>query len=107
MSGDDARPCPHTPGPWEVTGATLIWSPIAAATIGAASELRATNVVAYSAPRVGSPNLREVAANARLMAAAPEMLELLTAYAAPDLTVRRQVELDGRVMDLIRRLGGN
>jgi hypothetical protein len=67
----------HTPGPWRVEGAGVIWSPAAKATIAAASELRAERYVAFTMPRFSSPDLAEIHANARLIAAAPELLAAL------------------------------
>ena len=64
----------HTPGPWE-TFADLVWAPNAKANIAAASELRDTSHVSYTRPEIGSPNNAEIRANARLIAAAPELLE--------------------------------
>ena len=67
----------HTPGPWEVHGATIVWSPIAKATIAAASELRAESYVAFQMPSISSADFDEACANARLIAAAPELLMAL------------------------------
>lgn len=66
----------HTPGPWE-TLATTVWSPSAKAVIAAASELRATDDVRYTTPRICSDDIEEIFANAKLIAAAPCLLEVV------------------------------
>lgn len=79
-----------TPGPYEIAGATVIWSPTAKANIAAASALRATRHVAYSPPDLGE--LAEPAANAQgivtilnnlpaLLAALEERTEALRPFA--------------------------
>jgi hypothetical protein len=65
----------HTPGPWVIVGARLIWSPGAKANIAAVSELRSSQIVEYKAVEIGSGDFGEICANARLIAAAPQLLE--------------------------------
>ena len=62
----------HTQGPWEIVGSTHVWSPSAKANIASASALRTIRYVGYAPPEIG--DLAEVAANARLIAAAPDLL---------------------------------
>lgn len=71
----------HTPGPWETLG-TLVWAPKAHANVAAVSALREGNFVAYTRPEIGDPNSEEIHANARLIAAAPELLEACQRIAA-------------------------
>ncbi len=68
---------PYTPGPWKVEGATLIWAPGASANIAQAGELRAGDTVGFTTPKISSPDFHEVAANAKLIAAAPDLLKAL------------------------------
>ncbi|MDM0041858.1 hypothetical protein QTI05_22650 [Variovorax sp. J22R193] len=65
----------HTKGPWEVHGATMVWAPAASANIAAVSTLRDSQCVEYKRPSINSPDFAEIAANARLIAAAPELLK--------------------------------
>jgi hypothetical protein len=66
-----------TPGPWFVEGATIIWSSAGRATVAAVGEPRATQLVEYRRLSISSPHFNEACANARLIAAAPELLEAL------------------------------
>ena len=65
-----------TPGPWATEG-SVIWAPEAAAVIAQASELRTNETVRFTPPSISSPDLKEIWANARLMAAAPDLLAAL------------------------------
>lgn len=66
----------HTPGPWEVVGATVVWSPSAKKVVAGASACEpASGAVEYERPSLRA--IEEPAANARLIAAAPEMLAVL------------------------------
>ena len=67
----------HTPGPWEREG-SLIWArcegEFAAKVIAGASALHPSRgIVEYETPRI-SDSLEEIYANARLIAAAPDLL---------------------------------
>ena len=67
-----------TPGPWEVNGALSVWSPGAHSNIATASEPRGKHTsIGYEECGIGSPNLYEAVANARLIAAAPDLLAAL------------------------------
>ncbi len=66
----------HTPGPWKPEG-TLIWAPDAKANIAQVSELRTDDYVSFTTPSGSSPDFHEIVANARLIAAAPALLEAL------------------------------
>jgi hypothetical protein len=77
MRGDDME---HTPGPWK-TESTLIWAPDAKAVIAQVSELRTSDTVKFTPPSISSPDFHEIVANARLIAAAPELLGALEAIA--------------------------
>lgn len=69
----------HTPGPWEVSGATHIWSPTAHANVASVSEPRGEGSdVGYQPLKRNSPDFEEACANARLIAAAPDLLEALS-----------------------------
>lgn len=98
VAGQAETPAEPTPGPWEVYGATLVWSPTAEATIASASELRATGYLEYREPKRHSGNraeFSEICANARLMAAAPELLaELKHIVALIDVSRPRFMTLD-------------
>ena len=70
----------HTPGPWETYGGVGVWAPSSKAVIAQASEPRiASQYVEHHKPRLGSPDFHEACANAELIAAAPDLLEVLTA----------------------------
>lgn len=73
----------HTPGPWEVCGTSVIWSPLAKAVVASVSALRETRVVQFTAPDMFGDDRHEMFANARLIASAPDLLrqrdELLAA----------------------------
>ncbi len=72
-----------TPGPWDVCGATHVWSPTGKANVASCSELRGISHVGYDSPSAASGNLHEIAANARLIAALrnawPEIRRALSA----------------------------
>jgi len=53
----------HTETPWEQMGG-MIWSPAARANICRMSELRATDLVQFTEPEIGSPTMPEIYANA-------------------------------------------
>lgn len=73
MSTDNTT---HTPGPWVVEAATLIWSPSAKKMVAGASACEPrSGFVEYEPPQTIS--LDEPAANARLIAAAPDLLAAL------------------------------
>lgn len=67
----------HTSGPWKIWGATIIYSESGKATVAAAGEPRGNRFIKYEDVKVGSPDFKEACANARLIAAAPDMLDLL------------------------------
>lgn len=79
----------HTPGPWEQLG-TMIWAPEAQSNIASLSRPRATVYVTYTPVDFGDPDREEIWANGKVLAAAPELLERLSALteaiegAAPD-----------------------
>ncbi len=54
----------HTPPPWKVEGATLIWAPDAVANIAQVSELRKDDTVRFTPPSISSPDFHEIVANA-------------------------------------------
>jgi hypothetical protein len=54
----------HTPTPWRVEGATVIWSPSAGSVVAQASALQETSDVRFTAPSLSSPHFDEIAANA-------------------------------------------
>lgn len=68
----------HTPGPWLIAGATHIYaSGKNGANVCSISEPRATTEVRYTPLALGSNDREEAYANARLIAAAPDMLKAL------------------------------
>lgn len=67
----------YTPGPWEYSGAYIYASGENAANICAISAPRASTFVEYTRLAVGSKDIDEAYANARLIAAAPDLLEAL------------------------------
>jgi hypothetical protein len=71
----------HTPGPWELVGATRVWK---VGDNGAAVAIMAEPEVRYSDQfrevDMGSARSREACANARLIAAAPDLLAALREY---------------------------
>lgn len=69
----------HTPGPWLVEGATLIWSFAGHATVAAVGSPRRDQFVGYSPLTLGDADFNEARANARLIAAAPDLLAALIA----------------------------
>ncbi len=65
----------HTPGPWERSGATVVWSRGAKQVVAAASRLEpSSGMVEYERVRVGDDDFETVVANARLIEAAPDLL---------------------------------
>ena len=54
----------HTPTPWKVWGASIIYSEEGKATIAAVSEPRGSQFVAYQPLEIGSPDFKEATANA-------------------------------------------
>lgn len=68
----------HTVGPWEVSGATHIWSPTAHANVATVSEPRGEHSdVGYHPLERNSPDFEEACANAQLISAAPELFAAL------------------------------
>lgn len=68
----------HTPGPWHQC-ATHVYSKVEkGANICTVSEPCSSGMVGFSALSAGSPDFDEAMANARLISAAPELLEALT-----------------------------
>ena len=68
----------HTPGPWELWGSTLVLSSMGMGVICEISELHPESGMAeHDRLSIGSPNWDEGVANARLIAAAPQMYEAL------------------------------
>ena len=53
-----------TKTPWEICGASIIWSPSGKATVAAVSEPRGANTVQYVPLELGSPDFEEACANA-------------------------------------------
>lgn len=71
----------YTPGPWEICGATHIWSPSEKANIASCSALRSIDHVGYAPPTY--KNIQEAAANAAyIVCACNSHAELLTALTA-------------------------
>lgn len=67
----------HTPGPWMAAG-FVVWAPAQKQVIAAASALKPNSgYVEYQRPDVADKDLGVVAANAHLIAAAPDLLEAL------------------------------
>ena len=67
----------HTPGPWE-SDAAMVWAPGAQKVVCQASDPSPlSGFVEHKTVAAGSPLLGEVFANARLIAAAPELLVAL------------------------------
>ena len=65
----------HTPGPWELVGATRVWKvgePGGAVAIMAEPEVRYSDQ--FREVGLDSKRLREACANARLITAAPDLL---------------------------------
>ncbi|MCK9361902.1 hypothetical protein M0Q28_06830 [Patescibacteria group bacterium] len=94
-----------TPGPWEIVGATHVWSPSEKANIASCSALRTISYVGYAPPDIG--DIDETAANARLIAAAPEMAELLARYlktADSPLGMSVLADLDSEARSLLARI---
>ena len=75
----------HTPGPWRHYAGMVVRFGENGANICELSEPRAVAVVEHKRCRLGSPNRDEAQANARLIAAAPELLEACNAVLAHDL----------------------
>ena len=73
----------HTPGPWQIGGELISQK-------GTNKEI--ASVWAHSANRKFSPRQSEADANARIMAAAPEMLEALQVLAE---WPRKSITVDG------------
>ena len=72
-----------TPGPWKAWGHNVYRAGAGdGANICAMSELRATTEVRHTEPSFNSPHLETIYANARLIAAAPEMYEALRSMVA-------------------------
>jgi hypothetical protein len=67
----------HTPGPWVVDGASLIWSPTGRAAVAAVSAPRETRIVQYRRLSVQCADFDEACANARLIAASPDTTNAL------------------------------
>ena len=67
LSRLDACAAKATPGPWETSGAVVVWSPSAKAVVAGASALRASRSVEYSKPTLGE--IEQPAMNADLIAA--------------------------------------
>ena len=68
----------HTPGPWLIGGARYVYAAGQdGANICAVGEPRASTTVGYTPLELGSKDNEEAYANARLIAAAPDMLALL------------------------------
>lgn len=65
----------HTPGPWTPEGSFVVAYGEHGANICAVSEPRSSAVVEYTRPSLRSDYGEEIYANARLIAAAPELLE--------------------------------
>lgn len=65
-----------TPGPWSVTGATLVYAG-SKGTVCAMSKIRASGIVEYIPVTPSDPDFAEACANASLIAAAPELLATL------------------------------
>jgi hypothetical protein len=82
----------YTPGPWECFGAHIYSPGEKGANICSISEPRATRYVGYTELKTSSDDLEEAFANARLISAAPELLE-----AVRDLIEQAE---SGRQMDL-------
>jgi len=95
----EARAKAATPGPWKVTGATIVWSPIAKAVIAEASELRPTacKYVEFTKVELGSPDFDEVCANAAFIYHAREDVPALIAE------LRKLREENARLEELLNR----
>jgi hypothetical protein len=89
----------HTPGPWEIDGATIIWSPNGKATVASVGEPRASKFVEYRRLSISSPDFNEACANVRLIAAAPELLEALKAYQRAGFGRSTDPHLQGEAYD--------
>ncbi len=73
----------HTPGPWDVSAFRFIHAPGQASNICAMSRPKGGEYVGYYPPqglRESDAELAEISANARLIAAAPELLTLAVQY---------------------------
>lgn len=95
-----------TPGPWKLSG-TGIWAPCkgmeSARVVAKACETEPdSTVIVYKDAEIGSKNLNEVFANARLIAASPDLLEACKATLV-DLRVARLLSEKG-FTETIKRL---
>lgn len=72
-----------TPGPWEVIGVAHVYSRTARANIASASDPYSGKFIEYTPIDRESPHRHEAYANARLIAAAPTMLDAMVSAALP------------------------
>jgi len=96
----------HTPGPWELYGRSI-------GNLGGV-DVRACGSKLYLATALTSADYRthaETLANARLIAAAPDMLETLNAALTllrnPDAEAADADAVDARISSLLERIGGD
>ena len=74
----------HTPGPWLLWGASDVFSKAGKAMVASACSPRGSNFVEYRKLEIDDADFDEACANARLIAAAPELLEALVALRAAE-----------------------
>lgn len=77
VAAPEVRQRSFTPGPWKEIAGHVFAPGQHGANICSVSELRATTTVGYTPVELGSKDFHEACANARLIAAAPELLAAL------------------------------
>jgi hypothetical protein len=75
----------HATEPWEICGATHIWSPIGKANVASCSEPRGQSYVGYESPRYATGGLHEAATNAKRIVACVNALAGLNPEALSDV----------------------
>lgn len=91
------EPVKHTAEPWELHGATHIWSPIAKSNVASASEPRGHAHVGYEPPKFDGGGLYEAAANAARIVAC---VNALAGIPAPESAIEQAREALTEIADI-------
>jgi len=93
----------HTPGPWDVGSNLVIWGEFS--NLGMFTVAKVVKRVKVSCKRGDFADIKEATANARLIAAAPELLEALEeAMESAELDAQHDIEKYIRVINKAKGL---